>query len=160
MIFQGQEHLEDIWFHDQNPIDWTKQGTYAGIVVLYRDLIRLRRNWFDTTRGLRGQSVSVHHVNDNDNVLAYHRWDRGGPRDDVVVVINVANRSYNSYRLGFPRPGRWHLRFNSDWTGYSNDFGVQPSFDTTTDNVPMDGMSYSAAVGIGPYTALMYSQDA
>src|SRR3712207_9059449 len=42
MIFQGQELLEDRWFHDQHPIDWTRERTYAGILALYRDLIRLR----------------------------------------------------------------------------------------------------------------------
>ena len=67
MIFQGQEILEDQWFHDEDPIDWTKLETFAGVHNLYRDLIRLRRNWFDTTRGLRGQHVHVHHVNDPDN---------------------------------------------------------------------------------------------
>jgi 1,4-alpha-glucan branching enzyme len=159
MIFQGQEFLEDRWFHDQHPIDWTRERTYAGILALYRDLIRLRRNWFDTTRGLRGPSVNVHHVNDDDNVLAYHRWDRGGPRDDVVVVLNVSNRSYDSYRIGLPRPGSWRVRFNSDFRGYSDDFGGQPTFDTATDDLPADGMPCSAAMGLAPYSGVVLSQD-
>ena len=45
MIFQGQEFLEDKYFRDDVPLDWTKLTTYAGIHLLYRDLIRLRRNW-------------------------------------------------------------------------------------------------------------------
>src|ERR1700745_3001494 len=52
MIFQGQEFLEDRYFRDSAPLDWAKLDTYAGINALYRDLIRLRRNWFDQTRGL------------------------------------------------------------------------------------------------------------
>ena len=159
MIFQGQEFLEDHWFHDEVPIDWTKLQTHAGIHALYRDLIRLRRNWHDTTRGLRGGHVTVHHLNDDDNVLAYHRWHRGGPRDDVVVVLNLASRAYDSYRIGLPRPGTWRIRFNSDWTGYGPDFGAQPSYDTATDDQPYDGMPWSARFGIGPYTALVLSQD-
>ena len=159
MIFQGQEFLEDQWFHDQNPIDWTKQQTYAGILTLYRDLIRLRRNWFDTTRGLRGPSVNVHHVNDDDNVLAYHRWDRGGPRDDVVVVLNVGNRSYESYRIGMPRRGLWRVRLNTDFGGYSADFGGQPTFDTSTDDSSIDAMPCSASMGLAPYSAVVLSQD-
>jgi 1,4-alpha-glucan branching enzyme len=159
MIFQGQEFLEDQWFHDQNPIDWTKERTHAGILALYRDLIRLRRNWFDTTRGLRGPWVNVHHVNDDDNVLAYHRWDRGGPRDDVVVVLNVANRAYDHYRVGLPRAGIWRVRFNSDYAGYSDDFGGQPTFDTATDEHGMDGMPCSASIGLAPYSAILLSQE-
>ena len=160
MIFQGQEFLEDQWFHDQHPIKWENADTYAGILSLYRDLIQLRRNWHDTTRGLRGPSVNVHHVNDDDNVLAYHRWDRGGPRDDVVVVLNVANRSYQGYRIGLPRPGLWRVRFNSDYAGYGDDFGGQPTFDTSTDQQPADGMPWSASIGLAAYSAAMLSQDA
>jgi 1,4-alpha-glucan branching enzyme len=160
MIFQGQEFLEDQWFHDRHPIRWENAHSYEGILALYRDLIRLRRNGQDTTRGLRGASVDVHHVNDDDNVLAYHRWDRGGPRDDVVVVVNVANRSYQSYRIGLPRPGTWRVRFNSDYIGYSSDFGAQPTFDTATDPQPADGMPCSASIGLAAYSAVVLSQDA
>ena len=35
---------------------------------LYRDLIRLRLNATGTTRGLTGQHVNVHHINDDDKV--------------------------------------------------------------------------------------------
>lgn len=159
MIFQGQEFLEDAWFRDEDPIDWTRLETYAGIHDLYRDLIRLRRNWYDTTRGLRGQHVNVHHVNNADNVLAYHRWDQGGPRDDVVVVLNVSGRTFGDYRIGFPRAGRWRVRFNSDAQAYSGDYGNQPGYDTDASGSGSDGMPASGNVGIGPYSALVLSQD-
>ncbi|MGH8909568.1 MAG: alpha-amylase family glycosyl hydrolase, partial [Egibacteraceae bacterium] len=159
MIFQGQEILEDAWFRDEVPIDWTRQDTYRGILQLYRDLIRLRRNWYDTTRGLRGQHVNVHHINDLDNVVAYHRWEQGGPRDDVIVVLNVSARAFADYRIGFPRPGLWRVRLNSDWRGYSDDFGDQPGYDTAADGPARDGMPASANLGIGPYTALILSQE-
>jgi 1,4-alpha-glucan branching enzyme len=159
MIFQGQEILEDEWFRDQDPIDWTRLERYAGIHQLYRDLIRLRRNWRDATRGLRGPHVNVYHVNDDDNVIAFHRWEHGGPRDDVVVVLNVANRAFADYRIGFPRGGLWRVRFNSDWSGYSDDFGNHFSYDTVAGGGPADGLPHSGNVGIGPYTAIILSQD-
>jgi len=40
-------------------MDWTKYDRFRGIFHLYRDLIRLRRNWFNNTRGLRGANVNV-----------------------------------------------------------------------------------------------------
>ena len=159
MIFQGQELLEDEWFRDTDPIDWTKADTYSGILSLYRDLIALRRDRLQTTRGLRGASINVHHVNESGKVLAFHRWDAGGPRDDVVIIANLAVRSYHDYRVGFPRPGTWRLRCNTDWQGYSPDFGAQASFDTVTDDRLRDGMAWSASTGLPPYTALIYSQD-
>ncbi len=159
MIFQGQEFLEDEWFHDQDPIDWSKRRRYAGIVRLYRDLIRLRRNWHDNSRGLRGHHIHVHHVNDRDKVLAYHRWDRGGPRDDVVVVANLGNRGYDSYAIGFPRAGAWRVRINSDWRGYDPGFGNHPSYDTVAHAGAKEGMPCHGNVGIGPYTVVVLSQD-
>jgi len=159
MIFQGQELLEDEWFHDQDPIDWSKAERNAGIVQLYRDLIHLRRNKRGHTRGLEGQHVNVHHLNDRDKVLAYHRWDRGGPGDDTVVVLNMANRVYNSYTLGFPAAGIWRVRFNSDWRGYDPEFGNHLSYNTIAYGGSKDGMPYHANISIGPYTAVILSQE-
>ena len=95
MIFQGQELLEDGSWHDDDPLDWSKQDTYAGIMQLYRDLIALRRNRPTPPADSAGQHVQVHHVNDSDKVLAFHRFADGGPRDSVIVAINLANRSYD-----------------------------------------------------------------
>jgi 1,4-alpha-glucan branching enzyme len=159
MIFQGQEFLEDKYFRDTVPLDWSKLNTYSGIQALYRDLIRLRRNWFNQTRGLRGQHLNVHHANNADKLIAYHRWENGGPGDDVVVVANFANRSYDSYALGFPRAGQWRVRFNSDWQGYSPDFGNRPGYDTVAVSHPRDAMPFQASVGLGPYAVLILSQD-
>jgi 1,4-alpha-glucan branching enzyme len=158
MICQGQEILESAPFGD--PMDWDNYDRFRGIWLLYRDLIRLRRNWYDHTRGLRGQHVNVFHVNDADKVIAFHRWDGGGPRDDVVTVLNFGNRGYASYTLGLPRGGLWKVRFNSDWAGYSPDFGSAPGYDTTAAGPGRDGLPCQGNVGIGPYTALILSQDA
>lgn len=159
MIFQGQEFLEDAWFHDQDPIDWSKRTRYAGILFMYRDLIALRRNQHGQTRGLIGQHVNVHHLNDRDKVIAFHRWHEGGPGDDVLVVINLANRSYDGYELGFPRPGWWRVRLNSDWQGYDHEFGDHPSYDTWAEHPGKDGLPCSGRIGIGPYSAIILSQD-
>ena len=159
MIFQGQELLEDEWFHDTDPIDWSKKEKYRGIFQMYSDLIRLRRNAYDTTRGLRGPNVNVFHINDYDKLIAYHRWDQGGLRDDVVVVVNMANRGYSNYEIGFPCEGLWKVRFNSDWSGYSSDFSDQPGYDTVASPGYYDGLQFHGEVGIGPYSVLILSQD-
>jgi len=158
MIFQGQELLEDEWFRDTDPIDWCKKKRFGGIFRLYCDLVHLRRNWWDNTRGLRGQNVNLFHLNDADKVIAFHRWDQGGPGDDVVVVLNFADRAYDSYTIGFPRGGPWNVRFNSDWRGYSDDFGDHLGYDTRADPGERDGFSQSGNVGLGPYTALILTQ--
>ncbi len=161
MIFQGQELLEDRWFDDQEPLDWSKLERFGGIHDLYRDLIRLRRNFYNNTRGLQGHHVEVHHINNVDKVLAFHRWSEGGAGDDVMVILNFADRCYDSYTIGFPYPGDWKVRFNSDWQGYSSDFGNHLGYDTEARTQPWgktDGMAYGGNVGLGAYSTLILSQ--
>jgi 1,4-alpha-glucan branching enzyme len=161
MIFQGQEFLDQDPFVQEPipPLDWADATKYAGIVQLYRDLIQLRRDWHDTTRGLKGDGLNVVHINNTGKLIAYHRWSQGGPLDDVVVALNFANRGYSSYTIGLPRTGRWRVRFNSDWAGYDPSFGNWPGYDTDTDQGAIDGLPAAANIGIGPYTALILSQD-
>jgi 1,4-alpha-glucan branching enzyme len=158
MLFQGQELLEDEYFRDTDPIDWTKLERFAGIHRLYRDLIRLRRNGQQNTRGLRGQHVHVFHINHWDKVLAYHRWQEGGPGDDVIVVLNFSHRAYPAYRLGYPRAGTWHLRFNSDSPTYDSHFGVIHSYNAVARPGGQDGLAFHGDVGLPPYAALIFSQ--
>jgi 1,4-alpha-glucan branching enzyme len=159
MLFQGQEILEDGSWHDDHPVDWTKATRHAGILLLYRDLIALRRNARYTTRGLRGSGVTVHHVNHADKVLGYHRYTDGGPRDSTIVVANFANRAHDSYTVGAPRAGTWHVRLNSDWRGYDTTFGNHPSFAAAARPGGYDGMPYAINVGVGPYSTVILSQD-
>ena len=159
MIFMGQEFLESGSWSDARELDWTKAQRFAGIRNLYRDLIRLRRDWYGNSRGLKGHNINVHHVNVQGKVVAFHRWDGGGPGDDVVVVLNFANQRYATYRIGLPRAGRWRVRFNGDWGGYSPVFTDCPSTDLDALAVWRDGMPCSGEVGLGPYTALILSQD-
>ncbi|MCP3140423.1 alpha-amylase family glycosyl hydrolase [Pyxidicoccus xibeiensis] len=160
MIFQGQEFLEDGYFQDTDPLDWSKNepNKYAGIRTLYRDLIRLRRNWFNNTRGLRGGNVNVHHINNTNKVIAYHRWENGGPGDDVIVVANFSGTYFPNYNVGFPRGGLWYARFNSDWNGYSGDFGNTATVDKTANGGAKDGMGYNANIALGPYSIVIFSQ--
>jgi 1,4-alpha-glucan branching enzyme len=160
MIFMGQEFLEWGAWSDGTPLDWSKADRFSGIRSLYRDLIKLRRNRSGATRGLCGQGLHVHHVNNQDKVVGYHRWDLGGPRDDVVVIANFANRGFWPYKVGLPRGGVWRIRFNSDWSGYSPAFTNFGSFDLLAKQENFNDMPFSGTIGIGPYTALVLSQDA
>lgn len=161
MMFQGQEFLEDGWFADNDPLDWSKTNTYAKIRLMYKDLIKLRKNGNNNTRGLSGQNLNVHHVNDTDKVIAFHRWHNGGAGDDVIVVSNFKNKKWttsNNYRIGLPRSGTWTVRFNSDKKIYSSDFTDFGSTTITAQNTPWNGMAYSGIVAMAPYSTLILSQ--
>jgi 1,4-alpha-glucan branching enzyme len=159
MIFQGQELLEDKWFAAEDPMDWGKATTYAGIKALYRDLIRMRRNLGGVTKGLTGYFTNVHHVNNGAKVIGYHRWANGGAGDDVIVIANFSSTSFPSYRIGLPRAGTWKVRFNSDWNGYSADYGNFGAFDVSADAWGYDGMGFSGNLRVGPYSVVVYSQS-
>lgn len=161
MIFQGQEFLEDRWFDDHVPLDWRKAQTHSGIVHLYCDLIRLRRNYDKFSAGLAGPHIHVFLANDEHKVLAFHRWEMGGPGDDVVIVANFANRMHKAYTVGFPREGVWRVRFNSDRRIYASSFGDHRCPDIVAARSSGEGsvMPYWGNITLAPYTALIFSQD-
>jgi 1,4-alpha-glucan branching enzyme len=159
MLFQGQEFLEDRWFHDQDPLDWRRTEEQSGILEMYRGLIHLRRNLAGKTRGLTGQGIEVHHVHNENKVLAFHRWAEGGPGDSVIVVANLANQSWEGYRVGLPAAGSWVVRFNSDWQGYDANFGAVDTPDVMAEEGEYDSLPYSGAVNIGPYSVVILSQE-
>ena len=159
MIFQGQEFLEDGWFDDHQSLDWTKAQANSGIAGLYRDLIRLRRNGDNKTRGLLGQHVHVYHVNNDDKLIAFHRCYEGGPGDDVVVVANFSHQPREDYPIGFPQAGAWRVRFNSDSQLYDESFTDHPTKDVEAVAGDRDGLPYQGNVSIGPYSAVIFSRD-
>jgi 1,4-alpha-glucan branching enzyme len=159
MLFQGQELVEGSWFSDDEGVDWGLRHRHAGLLQLHRDLISLRRNVYDVSRGLRGPNIAVHHVNDVEHVVAFHRWQDGGPRDDVVVLANFSATPLPAYRIGVPRAGRWRVRFNSDWDGYDPEFETVDSVDTDAVREARDGLRYAIQVGLGPYSVVILSQD-
>ena len=129
MIFEGQELLEDRWFQDKVPIDWSRVDDEHGILGMYRDLIALRRNLTNVTRGLCGQNTHLYHFDDERKIVVFHRWDKQGPKDSVVVVVNMMNQNCDGYVIGFPRAGRWKVRFNSDSYNYGPNFANHPTPD-------------------------------
>ena len=159
MLFQGQELLEDRWFQDKDPIDWSRTEDEHGILGMYRDLIALRRNLSGVTRGLCGQNIHIFHFNDEAKLIAFHRWDEQGPTDSVVVVVNMTNQNRDGVRLGFPRAGWWKTRFNSDSYKYGPNFYNHPTPDVETHEEGADGLPCSGEISIGPYTVVIFSQD-
>ena len=159
MLFQGQELLEDRWFDDSVALDWDKAESNKGILRLHRDLIGLRRARDGATLGLRGSNVAILRADQGTRLLAMHRWMDGGPHDDTVVVANFADRTLTDVALGFPAPGRWNVRFNSDASTYAHDFGSHDAFDLEADGGPADGCDQSGLVSVGPYSVVIYSRE-
>jgi len=159
MIFQGQEMLEDGEFTDRDELDWEKAVQFGGMVKLYRDLMNLRKNSQDLTRGLKGGMVEVLLRDDEQKIFAFHRWDQGGPRDSTVVVMNFADQDHQDLIIPFPEEGLWKIRFNSDWKGYDASFGNEYAYDTETLDSQANEGRFEARVNLPKYGALILSRD-
>lgn len=157
MIFQGQEFLEDRWFTATDPLEWCKAEKFDGIVHMYRELIALRKNTKGTTAGLAGPFIQVNHINNNDKIIAFHRWDKGGTDDSVMLIFNFANKAHENYNIGLPSGGLWKARLNSDWEGFDERFSNHDAFDIIANKGEKDGYEFNANISIGPYSFLVYS---
>ncbi|MFV9507150.1 MAG: alpha amylase C-terminal domain-containing protein [Oscillochloridaceae bacterium umkhey_bin13] len=158
MIFQGQEFLEDGWFEDVKPLDWSKRERFSGIAALYRDLIRLRRNWDNRSPGLSGHGCAVYHVNLETKLIAFNRFV-DDPAEGCVVVVNLIAEPVQDYWLGMPAPGLWKPIFHSDWNGYSDDFTNYYAPDVTAIEEGQDDLPCKGAVSLGPYSVLILARD-
>ena len=151
MIFQGQEFLEGGWFDDAVPLDWDRAEDFRGIVRLYRDLIRLRRE----APGLRARETEIVHLDEDAKTLAYLR---GTGADAVLVVMNLRAEAAGGVRIGLPEAGEWRLRVNTDWTGYSADFAGHEAWGLTAQEGEQGGRPFHAELDVGGYAALVFTR--
>jgi 1,4-alpha-glucan branching enzyme len=162
MLFEGQEFLQDGFFSDDATLDWSKLQSFKGINRLYRDLVHLRLNRFGNTKWLTGPYVRVHHLNDQDKVIAFQRSSTDGPKDDVIVLASFTNQSFESgYKIGLPSAGKWTIRFSSDWKGYSPDFSDLTNFEghVTAVDEKRDGFDFTGEIALAPYALVILSQE-
>jgi 1,4-alpha-glucan branching enzyme len=161
MLFQGQEMLDDrdFTFGVLVPMQWERTQTMSGLVKMYTDMISLRRNLGGKTAGLMGGNVNVFHVDQQTQTIAFRRWDKGGPGDDVVVVTNFSGKPLASLNIGLPREGKWTVRFNSGSSIYDPQFRDGATSDVAATRAAADGLDFSGTISIGPYSAVILSQD-
>ena len=153
MLLQGEEFMQEGNFNDWQMLEWAKTKQFAGIVLAHQHLIGLRLDVYGNTTGLTGPHINVFHQDNDNRVIAYHRWLHGGVHDDVIVIAHFNDKRFNSYELKLPIPGSWTVRFNSSWKGYSPDFNQTKTTDITTDK---DG---KATLELADYNLVILSQD-
>ncbi len=153
MFLQGQEFMQEGAFNDWKMLEWEKTEQFAGIVLAHKHLIDLRLNKYNNTAGLLGQYTKLIHRDDENNVIAYHRKNKGGTGDDTVIVINFSRNNFKEYNLTLPHEGDWRVRFNSCWKGYSVDFHEVPLVNTVADK------SGKATISLAAFSAVIFSID-
>ena len=155
MIFQGQEVLMTGHFDDSEEMSWENETEHPDIVRLYRDLISLRRDLHGRGRALMPQDFQVLHANYIEKILVFVRGNDACGK--FLVVVNLTNRAWESYRFPLPHDGNWRLVFKADAPVYGNDFGSTETDSLVAETIGMDHSPFSAATGIGSYDCLVFA---
>ena len=175
MLMAGQELMEmrgENWpnpapiplFHKIENLPKEQKNSFN----FFCDLIRLRLNLDEVSQGLRGGNLAIIHIHPSKElpILVIHRWDKGGPGDDVIIVMNFSNVSFkkNGYWINFPRGGIWKVRLCSEAKKYS--FEEKPKgtkvpeyVSTDLDSTRQDGYMFSGKLFLKKYSMLILSQD-
>lgn len=154
MIFQGQEMLTTGHFSDSAELRWENATEQAAVVQLYRDLIALRTNRNGNGCALMTQDLEVMHANYLEKILVF---SRGNDEEGYfVVVVNLSNRAWDDYRFPLPHGGRWRLLFKADAPVYGEQSGAADETGSIeAEERPMDGRTFSGAIGVGSYDCLI-----
>ena len=165
MIFMGQEFLEDKYWTDwpKRPellIWWEglegKDKHMSDQHRFTRDLMWLRRKH----PALRGEGLNVFHVQNDNRVIAFHRWLPDVGRDVVVVASLNESTFYNGgYRIGFPGGGHWNEVFNSDiYDQWVNPNAQGNPGGVTVDGPSWDGLPTSAGITLPANSMLVFAR--
>jgi 1,4-alpha-glucan branching enzyme len=76
----------------------------------------------------------------------------------VVIALNLSATA-QTVTIGFPRPGKWAVRFNSNSAMYDQRIPESPDVEIGATATPADGLEASASVAIGSYSVMIFSQD-
>jgi len=151
MIFMGQDIAETGHFHDDRPLDWAQDQRRQGMLMLYRDLVFLRRNLSGSTPSLQSPRVREILADQEKKVLAYRRYISSRPESDLVVVLNFSD-SESTVDINFPRAGLWKTVLS---TGF-------PRYNLEAEKIPEEirvGSSSRATLSLPPQSAHIFSQN-
>jgi len=129
---------------------------FRGIVRLYRDLIRLRRNLDGVSAGLTGQGIQMIRNDESKNVLAFSRYAE--VNQEVVVIAHFSAQEIETFRLGLPGPGIWKIRLNTAASAYSPDYTEPKGGEIEAEDVAWDEQTHSAEFKLTPYSLVILSR--
>ena len=160
MLFQGQELIEGSWFADDDPLDWSLRHRHKGPPGAPsgpRPAATQRRRHDPRPAG---PNVRVHHVDDS---RQGHRVAPLGGRRPArrchrpgQLLVRDATRAIGSACRGPAAGGSGSTPTGTATTRTSRRCHA---LDADADDEPADGMDHSISVGVGPYTAIILSQD-
>ncbi|MGC0331374.1 1,4-alpha-glucan branching enzyme [Streptomyces sp. SAI-170] len=162
LLFMGQEFAQGgEWDHDKGPQWWALDedrpagSDHRGV----RDLVR------DLNHGYRAEpalwQLDSHPAGFTwlaadaaaDNVIAFVRRSAAG--EPLVCVSNFSPVVREGYRIGLPRPGRWHIVLDTDAPRYGGSGSATAP--VIADPAPWQGQDHSTLLTLPPLATLWLS---
>ncbi len=153
LLFMGCEFAQvREWNHDRS-LDWhlLDDPLHAGVQALVRDLNRVLRD-YPALHQRDSEPAGFEWLAADEapsSVLAFARHGRAEGQT-MLVVCNLTPSVRRSWRLGVPRPGRWHERINTDSQHYGGSNVGTPWGVAGTEPVPSHGRPHSVLLTLPP----------
>jgi 1,4-alpha-glucan branching enzyme len=155
LLFMGGELGQPAEWAESRSLDWNLRHhpLHGGLLTLVGDLNATYRSH----RALFSQDTDpagFEWIDANDawgNVLSFLRSGDDGSM--LACLANFAGNPHEKYRVGLPRPGRWHEVLNTDSENYGGS-GVGNLGEVIAGETPWHGRPYSALLRLPPAGAL------
>ncbi len=155
LLFMGGELGQPAEWAESRSLDWNLRHhpLHGGLLTLVSDLNATYRSH----RALFSQDTDpagFEWIDANDawgDVLSFLRSGDDGSM--LACLANFAGNPHERYRVGLPRPGRWHEVLNTDSENYGGS-GVGNLGEVIAGETPWHGRPYSALLRLPPAGAL------
>lgn len=153
LLFMGCEFAQAReWNHDRG-LDWPllDEPLHAGVQQLVRDLNRVLRH-YPALHQRDSEAGGFEWLQADDARHCVLAFARRGREDGqlMLVVCNLTPQVQAHYRLGVPRPGRYHERLNTDSAYYGGSNVGTPWGVAGTEPIPAQGHVHSVLLTLPP----------
>jgi 1,4-alpha-glucan branching enzyme len=155
LLFMGDEFAQTSEWNFRGQLDWNllEHKTHLGVKLLMKDLNALYRNHAALyEQQFEPEGFEWITVNDYDNcVLAYLRKGKG-PKDVLLVVLNMTPIVRDNYLIGLPIAGNWEEVLNTDAPQYYGSGVLNTGLQQTTAKI-YNGRNNTLALRLPPLAA-------
>lgn len=152
LLFMGSELAQTREWNFAGSLDWDllQYGYHCGIKKCVTDLNLLYKNnpaFYEKQFSPDGFEW-INHSDHQNSVIAFIRKGNN-PKQNMVIVCNMAPLVHPAYRIGLPKKGKLSEIFNSDNTAY-NGSGVTNPKPIKIETKPWNGRDFSAEIIVPP----------
>ncbi|MGC3985839.1 MAG: 1,4-alpha-glucan branching protein GlgB [Pseudorhodoferax sp.] len=153
LLFMGCEFGQAREWNHEASLDWhlLGEGLHAGVQTLVRDLNRVLRH-HPALHAQDSAPAGFEWIEADDAQHSIFAFVRHGREDGqtMLVVCNLTPVVRRDWRLGVPRPGRWHERLNTDSVHYGGSNAGTPWGVAGTEPIPSHGRTHSVLLTLPP----------